>query len=303
MDFLNVDFAKSTTALLKEAFKFKKYKAMPIFFAIVVGICQLGIAVLSFIVAGLIYVLNFFKKLFMLPVEFIHGIVRSEKDEVKAGAQTVIYLISWPFIFLFYGLLAFLTLILNIFYIFLALTTFVWTLGGFRFHLLVSDAENIEKNVEGKYNNVVLIVFVVGIAAIAILLPIVLVVLHYIGLPEIDKTYLFKTAEAKILIENIITNLKAKAIAIVPVLDAFVFIYTLAAFIPFPKALKAAPAIAEVVIESANIAEESDGADIENADADNASVDIANADCTDADNANVDIANVDSTDADTDLWF
>ena len=94
MNFLNVDFAKGTTALFKEAFKFKKYKAMPIFFAIVVGICQLGFALMSFIFAGFIYLFNFLKKLLVLPVEYIHSIVRGEKDEVKAGAQTVIYLFT-----------------------------------------------------------------------------------------------------------------------------------------------------------------------------------------------------------------
>ena len=256
MNFLSVDFAKGTTALFKEAFKFKKYKAMPIFFAIVVGICQIGFAIASFIVAGLIYVFNFLKKLFAIPVEYMHSIVRNEKDEVKAGAQTVIYLISWPFIFLSYLVLTSLVVFLNVLYILLALTTFVWTLGGFRFHLLLSEANDIEKNVEGKYNKTVLILFIVGILAIAILLPIVLVVLHYIKLPEIDKTYLFKNAGFKILLENIITTLKTKATVAAPAIDAFILIYTLIAFVPFPRAPKAAPAIAEAVAESAEAIEE-----------------------------------------------
>ena len=38
MNFLNVDFSKGTTALFKEAFKLKKYKAMPLVYAIIVGI-------------------------------------------------------------------------------------------------------------------------------------------------------------------------------------------------------------------------------------------------------------------------
>ena len=253
MNFLNVDFAKGTTALFKEAFKFKKYKAMPIFFAIVVGICQIGFALASFVVAGLIYVVNFLKKLLMLPVEYMHSIVRGEKDEVKAGAQTVIYLISWPVIFLAYLSLTFLVVALNVFYILLSLVTFVWTLGGFRFHLLLSEADDIEKTVEGKYNKTVLILFIVGILAIAILLPVALIVLHYIGLPELDRTYLFKNAGFKVLLENVIAVAKTKITVASSAIDLFIFVYTLAAFIPFPKAPKAAPAIAEAVAEAAEV--------------------------------------------------
>lgn len=253
MNFLNVDFAKGTTALFKEAFKFKKYKAMPIFFAIVVGICQIGFALASFVVAGLIYVVNFLKKLLMLPVEYMHSIVRGEKDEVKAGAQTVIYLISWPVIFLAYLSLTLLVVALNVLYILLSLVTFVWTLGGFRFHLLLSEADDIEKTVEGKYNKTVLILFIVGILAIAILLPVALIVLHYIGLPELDKTYLFKNAGFKVLLENVIAVAKTKITIASSAIDLFIFVYTLAAFIPFPKAPKAAPAIAEAVAEAAEV--------------------------------------------------
>lgn len=258
MNFLNVDFAKGTTALFKEAFKFKKYKAMPIFFAIVVGICQIGFALASFVVAGLIYVVNFVKKLLMLPVEYMHSIVRGEKDEVKAGAQTVIYLISWPVIFLAYLSLTFLVVALNVLYILLSLVTFVWTLGGFRFHLLLSEADDIEKTVEGKYNKTVLILFIVGILAIAILLPVALIVLHYIGLPELDKTYLFKNAGFKVLLENVIAVAKTKITIASSAIDLFIFVYTLAAFIPFPKAPKAAPAIAEAVAEAAEVEAEAE---------------------------------------------
>ena len=256
MNFLSVDFAKGTTALFKEAFKFKKYKAMPLFFAIVIGICQIGFAIASFLVAGIIYVFNFIMKLFAFPIEQIHGIIRNEKNEVKAGAQTIIYLVSWPLIFFSYVSLIFSTFVLNILYIFLALFTYVWTLGGFKFHLLMSDAGNIEKNVEGRYNKTVLIAFVICIAAIAILLPLILVVLFYIKLPELDRIYLFKNAEFKILLESIIATTKAKATVAAPVLDLFIFIYTLVAFIPFPRAPKEAPAIAEAVAESAEAIEE-----------------------------------------------
>lgn len=252
MDFLNVDFAKGTTALLKEAFKFKKYKAMPVFFAVVVGIFQIPFVTVSFLVAAFVYILSFLVRIFKIPAELMHKIVRNEKDEVKPGAQAIIYLISWPSIFLSYAIIVSLTVTLNILYFIVSVTSFVWSLGGFRFHLLMSDAENIEKNVEGEYNKIALICFVVGVALILILLPIVMTVVHYLTLPDLDpysikNLKLYKFGD---LIKHFGTTFKGEFIDSIWILFGFTFIYTLAAFIPFPKAPKFAPAIANVVAES-----------------------------------------------------
>ena len=251
MNFLNIDFGKGTTALFKEAFKFKKYKAMPLAFAIIVGIFQIPFTLVSFVVAGFIYLINFIMKLFAFPVEQIHGVVRGEKDEVKAGAQTVIYLISWPLIFFSYVLLIFSTFMLNILYIIVAVTTFIWTLGGFRFHLLLSDAGDIEKTVEGKYNKNALIVYVVVIAVIIVLVPIVLTMVEYLGLSPQEKQL------NTLLNPNYLIDLyKENLIMSIYVTLAFSFLYTLFAFVPFPKkGSNVAPAIAEVVAEAAVVEE------------------------------------------------
>lgn len=271
MSFLNVDFAKGTTALFKEAFKFKKYKAMPLPFAIIVGICQIGSTISSFLIAGFIYLLNFIMKLFAFPVEQIHGVIHNEKDQVKAGAQTVIYLVSWPMIFFSYVLLIFSTFVLNFLYIFLAIDTYIWTLGGFKFHLLLSDAKDIEKNVEGKYNKKALIAFVIvlGILLVAaFVLPTVLANVEYnkqldeylVGIfgaqyknldPNLinPQKELFETLNYEKIISEV--NADFEIITLLP--DVFVFLYTLIAFIPFPKKKKeteVAPAVAEVIAES-----------------------------------------------------
>lgn len=270
MNFLNVDFAKGTTALFKEAFKFKKYKAMPTFFAIVVGICQIPFVLISFITAAIVYVLNFFIKIIAYPVEQIHGVVRNEKDEVKAGAQTVIYLVSWPMIFILYSAIIFSTFMLNILYIFVSLSTFIWSLGGFRFHLLLGDAKDIEKNVEGKYNNIVLIAFVVVLAILlvaAFVLPTVLTKIEYnnqleeylvsvLG-PQYEQAAPELLAQYEISFENsnyenIKFDVAAKFNMLTFLPDVFVFLYTLIAFVPFPKkkAEEEASAVAEVIAES-----------------------------------------------------
>ncbi len=254
MDFLNLDFAMGTTALFKEAFKFKKYKAMPAFFAVVIGICQIPFVLVSFIIAAFIYLLGFIVKLLASVYEQIHNVVRREKDEVKAGAQTVIYLISWPFIFSSYVAIIISTFLLNILYIFLSLATFVWSLGGFRFHLLMSQADDIEKNVEGKYNKIVLVVFLC-VLIFLLLLPVILTVVHYLKFPAPDRKYIF-SQPAKILFKDMFNVLKLNFNKVSLVLELFTFLYTCFAFIPFPRLRKAKAVEEAPVVEEAPAVEE-----------------------------------------------
>ena len=248
MNFLNVDFAKGTTALFKEAFKFKKYKAMHPFFAVVAGIFQIPFVLLSFVVAGIVYLFNFLIRILAFPAEQIHGVVRNEKDEVKGGAQTVIYLISWPLIFLLYTLLIFSTFMLNILYIFVSVSTFIWSLGGFRFHLLLSDAGDIEKNVEGKYNKFIPLFFVLGIGIIVLIYPLVDTLIYYLTLNELDSNYVFKLLPKDQLVEHIMTTFKGNLISsATTLLPVFSVLYTLIGFVPGPRARKAAPAVAAAV--------------------------------------------------------
>ena len=72
MLFLNVDFSKGMTTLLKESFKFKKYKALHPFFAVVVGLCQLPYVLISFLTAAAIYVFDFIVGVLAYPFEQIH---------------------------------------------------------------------------------------------------------------------------------------------------------------------------------------------------------------------------------------
>ena len=251
MSFLNVDFSKCTTALFKEAFKFKKYKAMPVFFAVFFGIFQIPFVALSFVVAGVIYAFHFIAKLFSTPLDMIHGVVRNERNEVKAGAQTVIYLVSWPFIFLCYVMLIALTVWLNVLYMITSIFTYLWSFGGFRFHLLPENDKDIEKTVEGKYNKIAFIVFVIIIGVVLVLLPIALTAAYYIGLPKPDQQYVFKTLKGLDVIKHIANAFKGKFITSIPIFVGVTYLFGFIALIPFPRASKKASAIAEVIEESA----------------------------------------------------
>ena len=250
MNFFNVDFAKCTTALFKEAFKFKKYKAMPAFFAVFFGLFQIPFVAVSFVMAGLIYALSFVIKLFTFPLEQIHAFVRNEKDEVKAGAQTIIYLVSWPFIFIAYAVIVGLSIILNIYYMIAAIFAYLWSFGGFRFHLLPENDKDIEKKVEGKYGKVFFIVFLIVLAAVLVLLPIVLTVMFYLDLPKLDQQYVFKTLKGVDTFKHILNVYKGKLVDAIPFIFATIYGFGFAA-IAFPRASKKSSAVADVIAESA----------------------------------------------------
>lgn len=238
MNFLDIDFTQGATKLFKEAFKFKKYKAMPLALAILVGIFQIPAALVSFVVAAFIYVLDFIIKLIAYPFQQLHGVVRREKDEVKGGAQVIIYLVSWPSIFFFYALLIFATFILNIAYILLALNTYLWSLGGFRFHLLIANAKDIEIEVDDNYKTLIPLLFVIGAVFFVILLPIIKTAMYYISLPELDKVYVFKTLKFNQLVDDMIRVFKIKFMSNIVLADAFIFLYTLLVLARFPKKKK-----------------------------------------------------------------
>ena len=269
MLFLNVDFSKGMTTLVKESFKFKKYKALHPFFAVVVGLCQLPYVLISFLTAAAIYVFDFIVGVLAYPFEQIHGTVRREKDEVMGGAQAVIYLISWPFLFLFYIILTFMTFVLNVLYVVAALTTFIWSLGGFKFHLFLSRAGDIKKDVKGKYSHAVSIVFTVIIGVLFVLLPIILGLILFATQGESKfevnpytnqvLTDIFGQPKLNPLYKGFGTCLGEAFIVAIGACTGFSLLYTLIAYAPFPRVketavdadpVEAAPAVEAFVEET-----------------------------------------------------
>lgn len=259
MLFLNVDFSKGMTTLLKESFKFKKYKALHPFFAVVVGLCQLPYVLISFLTAAAIYVFDFIVGVLAYPFEQVHGLIRREKDEVRGAAEAVIYFLSWPFLFLFYIILTFMTFVLNVLYVVAALTTFIWSLGGFKFHLFLSRAGDIKKDVKGKYSHAVSIVFTVIIGVLFVLLPIILGLITF-ATQDASKFYPNTT------IVNPYSGYKGFGaclgeafIVAIGACTGFSLLYTLIAYAPFPRVketavdadpVEAAPAV-EASVEEA----------------------------------------------------
>lgn len=249
------------TTLFKESFKFKKYKAMHPFFAVVVGLCQIPYVLISFLTAPAIYLFDFFVGLMVYPIEQVHGLIRREKDEVRSPAEAVIYFLSWPFLFFLYIILTFVTFALNVLYVIAALSTFIWSLGGFKFHLFLARAGDIKKDVKGKYPHAVSTVFTVIIGVLFILLPVILGLITFAtqGQPE----FIQNTTIINPLYKNFGVCFGEAFGLGIAVCSVFSLLYTLIAYAPFPRVketavdadpVEAAPAV-EAFVEEAYVEE------------------------------------------------
>ena len=168
----SINFVEKATAVLKEAIQLKKYKAMPLVLAIFVGIFMLPVAIISAVFAALVYVLGYLFSVVSLPVQSLHKLMHDEGQNVKTATQFLVYLFSWGFIFTTYASLTFLMIALTVLYSLFAIFTYLWTLGGLKFHLFATE-EDIAVEVNGKYNNLIPIIFVATMGALLIIVPLI----------------------------------------------------------------------------------------------------------------------------------
>ena len=150
-------------ALVKEAFKFKKYKKLSLPLRILTIIVEIPFIVLSLLSVGLFYVYYCIFNLITDPIEYVKSIIRNEGKEVKHATQFIIYFFGFPFVVLATIFISFLTLFLAFSFFFANLYGEVATLHGFKFQPFISSAsEDFEINVsDKKYNLGVLVSFLV----------------------------------------------------------------------------------------------------------------------------------------------
>lgn len=167
MNLFQIDFLGKMATLLKEAFKFKKYRAMNPALAVFTGIFMLPLVAISFVITAILAVLCFAFAVLSAPVKYLHGIVNNEGKEVKHATQAIVYLISWPMVFALYlAMSALLVAILPV-YAALSIVLYAWTLGGFKFHLFPHTQEDISVEVTRRYL-VLPLLFVIACALIYI---------------------------------------------------------------------------------------------------------------------------------------
>ncbi|MBE5742345.1 MAG: hypothetical protein E7360_03370 [Clostridiales bacterium] len=139
MNFFEIDFTKKVTGLLKAAFSFRKYKEMAVFPCILVGIFMIPFVALSLGVALALAIISFVFKLEQQPVKFIHSVLTNEGQKLSAAAQFIIYFLSWTIVFALYVMLSFMLVYIAILYAILSLLCYVWTLGGIKFHTIITE--------------------------------------------------------------------------------------------------------------------------------------------------------------------
>lgn len=171
MDF-SINFMERATVVLKEAALLKKYKAMPLALAILVGIFMLPLVLASVFFAVPIYVLGYLFSVVSLPVQSLHKLLREEGQGVQHGTQAVVYLLSWGFVFGMYATLTFFLVALTVLYSVFSIVTYLWTLGGFKFHLFAKE-EDISVEVNGKYKVIIPAIFLAVMGVLLIVVPLI----------------------------------------------------------------------------------------------------------------------------------
>jgi len=169
MDF-TTNFMQSTSAVWKEAIKLKKYKAMPLGLAIPTGVLMLPVAIAGAAVTVLLYVLGYLFSVLSLPTQKLHKLLHDEGQSIKHATQVVVYLASWGFIFGAYATLTCFMVVLTILYTIFALLSYIWTLGGFKFHVFASE-EDLSVEVSGKYPIWMPIAYISVMGFLLLLLP------------------------------------------------------------------------------------------------------------------------------------
>lgn len=143
MNPFETDYLQKTKELAKEAFKLKKYKVKNKFVAILIAILFTPFISYSLSLLVALAIGCFFFKIIKSPIEYLHSLVKKEGSEVQHATQAVIYLVSWPLVIFLYALNALLLVILNAGYAMLSIFAFIATLGGFKYHVFISDADDI----------------------------------------------------------------------------------------------------------------------------------------------------------------
>ena len=245
MEIFNVDYSVSVTNLFRELFKFKKYKSMPLVWAILVGIFMLPFTIISFLSAAFIYLLHFFIKIIMIPTDFLHGVLRDEKSNVSSAAQVVVYLVSWPIVFFGRIFMAFLVFFVNLIYVGFSISSFTWSLGAFRFHLFINKMDDSYIETEGEYHKLIPMIFVIISAVITILIPIILTISSYAK--NANQFEYYDTSE---ILEILFSEFVAGVILLNALHVVVAFLYNLFVFAPRPNCRSAVKATETVGAEA-----------------------------------------------------
>ena len=171
-------FFEQSKRLAGEFLKFKKYKNMAPVLAVFVGIFLIPFALFFFLGLGMLFLSCMLFYLLESPLNYLHGVVKTEGKETHPATCFIIYFISWPLIFLLYVSYAFLTFFIHAFYLGTTIAGYIASLGGFKFHITPNEQDIEVKNTPKGPFNIVALVYIL-IVAVLILITIVIAVSTY----------------------------------------------------------------------------------------------------------------------------
>lgn len=125
-------------AYFMEFFSFKQYKRIPLALAIVAGILLSPFLLATIALLIAIYVLNFVYKLISSPADFLIQTFNTESDSIPV--KVVVYIVGYPFVFIFKVLLSMFSIIFFVYYFLLNIFGYVYSLGAMKFQPFLYEA-------------------------------------------------------------------------------------------------------------------------------------------------------------------
>ena len=237
MIFTEADYMKGTNNLLQEVLKLKKYKAMSPFFAVLTAIFMSPWILVALLLAATSYVLGFLFKTITSPIDYLHSLVSKEGEGVKHATQFIIYAISWPLIFFLYATVSVTLFTLTVVYALLSCVCYIASLGGFRFHLFLSDATDLAIQVNGKYKIWMPLVFILASVVILLLIPFGQTFWYYfVELSKSQREFFFDL-DFEIIWEQMTATFKYYHVAKTKFFVWFSALYSLLLMARFPKTI------------------------------------------------------------------
>ena len=180
MYLFQVDYLKKTGLLLKEAFKFKRYQAMHPALAVFTGIFMIPFVLIGMLLTAVLSLFSFVLNILLTPLKHIHSLVHTEGQQVNHATQFWIYFLSWPVILFYYVACSLLFAFVYVLYALLSIVTYVYTLGGFKFHIVPNaDSDDIAIETEGKY--FASAITFVSVAAVLFVLTVIFALVFVVG--------------------------------------------------------------------------------------------------------------------------
>ena len=156
-----MDVISKMQGLINEAKKGIQFKRMNAFEKVIIILGLLPIIACTLVVMLLLYMTNFFYKIFLTPLEKLHNVIKEERNEIKHATQFWLYVVSWPLIFTMYIYKASMSFALSVQWFILMIFAYLVTLGGVKWQPFLHEADySVQEDYDLKPSKVGVAIFV-----------------------------------------------------------------------------------------------------------------------------------------------